>query len=140
MSNSDQPRPTTNVSNNTGSNINVGENNSIRITSGSGAGDTEVQRELNKLRARIQAEAPPETQSAALNRVAELEAAGTAVEPDKITMRLVWLWFSKHLPGLAGTVGSLILGPIGGRVVEAVGDGLTAEVNRYFELDQPSLS
>lgn len=30
--------------------------------------------------------------------------------------------------------------PKEGRVVEAVGDGLTTEVNRYFELDKPSLS
>jgi hypothetical protein len=92
----------------------------------------ELRQALADLKARVEAEAPPEKKEAALERVEELEEAVTAEEPDLTTMEYVKRWFVKNLPGLAGTVTSVVVHPIVGKLVEAAGDALAAEFRRRF--------
>jgi hypothetical protein len=88
---------------------------------------------LAELKQRVVAEAPPEKQPAALERVAELEEAITAEEPDLSTMEYVKGWFARQLPGLAGAVVSVIVNPIVGKLVESAGDMLAGEFRRRFK-------
>ena len=92
----------------------------------------ELRQALADLKARVEAEAPPEKKEAALERVEELEEAITAEEPDLTTMEYVKRWFVKNLPGLGGAVASVVVHPIVGKLVEAAGDALAAEFRRRF--------
>lgn len=91
---------------------------------------------LEELRAQVAAAAPtPEVQAAAAERVAELEAAAIPAEggePDLTTMEYVKKWFVKNLPALAGSVTSLVVHPVVGKLVTAAGDAAVAEFNRRF--------
>jgi hypothetical protein len=97
----------------------------------------ELSQLLAELRAQIEAEAQPEKKEAALERVDELEQAIVEKKPDLTTMEYVKNWFAKHLPGLAGTVTSVVLHPIVGKLVEAGGDALVGEFQRRFEGTSP---
>jgi hypothetical protein len=90
----------------------------------------ELRHMLADLKARVEAEAPPDKKDAALERLGELEEAVTAAEPDLPTKEYVKTWFVKHLPGLAGAVTSLVVHPIVGKLVEAAGDALADEFRR----------
>jgi hypothetical protein len=92
----------------------------------------ELSQLLADLRAKVEAEAQPEKKEAALERVNELEQAIAEKKPDLTTMEYVKNWFAKHLPGLAGTVTSVVLHPIVGKLVEAGGDALVGEFQRRF--------
>jgi len=92
----------------------------------------ELRQLLAELRTQIEAKANPEKKEAALERVDELEQAIAEKKPDLTTMEYVKNWFAKHLPGLAGTVTSVVLHPIVGRLVEAGGDALVVEFRRRF--------
>ncbi len=91
---------------------------------------------LEELRAQVAAAAPtPEVQAAAAERVSELEAAvmpAEGAEPDLTTMEYVKKWFLKNLPALAGSVTSLVVHPVVGKLVTAAGDAAVAEFNRRF--------
>lgn len=91
---------------------------------------------LEALRAQVAAAAPtPEVQAAAEERVSELEAAvipAEGGEPDLTTMEYVKKWFVKNLPALAGSVTSLVVHPVVGKLVTAAGDAAVAEFNRRF--------
>ncbi len=63
----------------------------------------------------------PAKQTAALDRLGELDEAIAAKGPDIITMAAIRTWFGKNLPELAGTVVSLLVSPLVGKAVEAVG-------------------
>lgn len=93
-------------------------------------------RALEELRAQVAAAAPtPEVQAAAAERVSELEAAAIPAEggePDLTTMEYVKKWFVKNLPSLAGSVTSLVVHPVVGKLVTAAGDAAVAEFNRRF--------
>ncbi len=91
-----------------------------------------LQRALVDLKAQVEAAAPPDSKNAALSRVAELEEAITASEPDLTTMEYIKHWFTRNLPELAGAVTSIVVHPIVGKLVEAAGDGLAAEFRRRF--------
>jgi hypothetical protein len=84
------------------------------------------------LKAAVEGAAPAEKKAAALERVAELEDAVTADVPDLTTLEYVTSWFAKHLPALAGSVTSLVVHPLVGKVVGAAGDSLVAEFRRRF--------
>jgi len=93
---------------------------------------------LADVRAQVADQAPPELREAALERVDELAEAIVAEEPDLTTMEYVKKWFAKHIPTLAGTITSVIVHPIVGKLVEAAGDVLAAEFRRRFGGTQPS--
>lgn len=82
---------------------------------------------FTELEAEVAAQAPPERRAAAVERVAELEQAVLADEPDVTTIQYVGRWFRSNLPQLAGSVLSLVVHPIVGKLVGAAGDALVAE-------------
>ena len=88
------------------------------------------------LRTRIQAEAPAGQQTAALERVDELEAAVGAEKPDLTTMEYVRAWFVRNLPKLAGAVAAIVVHPIVGKVVEAAGELAAGEFRQRFGPEQ----
>jgi hypothetical protein len=98
---------------------------------------TELRRALGELRARVAAEAPWGEQAAAHERVTELEAALTTDKPNPTTLtKLEYVrdWFLENLPGLAGSVTSIVVSPIVGKLVAAAGDTLVAEFQRRFPI------
>ena len=97
---------------------------------------TELRKLLAALKARVEAEAPPEKKDGAFERVEELEAAVTAKEPDLTTMEYVKRWFVKNLPTLAGAVTGVVVNPIVGKVVQAAGEGLAAEFRQRFGIEK----
>jgi hypothetical protein len=97
----------------------------------------ELRRAIEDVKAQIVAEAPPEQQAAALERVDELEQAVVAEEPDLTTLQYVRKWFGKNLPKLAGSVTGLIIHPVVGKIVEASGDLAASQFRQLFG-DRPS--
>lgn len=94
-----------------------------------------LRRQFQALRTLIEREAPAGTKELALQRAAELEAAllDQGVQPKTLTkMEYIRDWFIEQLPAIAGTVGSLVVHPLVGRLVEAGGDALIAEFKRRF--------
>lgn len=97
---------------------------------------SELRELLSELKARIEAEAPPEKKDAALERAQELEEAVTAKAPDLTTMEYVKQWFVKQLPAVAGTVTGIVINPIVGKLVEAAGEGLAAQFRKRFGIEK----
>jgi hypothetical protein len=87
---------------------------------------------LARLRAQVEAEAPPEQREAAVAKVEELAEALAQPQPDLATMESVRNWFGRRLPALAGSVAGLVVHPIVGKLVGAAGDALAAEFRRRF--------
>ena len=93
----------------------------------------ELKAALESLKSQIVAQAPPEKASAAAERVAELEEAIGAAEPDLSTMEYVTSWFAKNVPSLAGAVTGLVIHPVVGKMVGAAGEAFATEFQRRFE-------
>ena len=92
----------------------------------------ELRRAIEAVKAQIVADAPPEQQAAALERVDELEEAVVADEPDLTTLQYIRKWFGKNLPKLAGAVTGLIVHPVVGKLVEAAGDLVAEQFRELF--------
>lgn len=90
----------------------------------------ELQRAFAELRAEVTQRVPEERKDPAMERLDELEEAVTAEEPDVTTIEYVKRWFSKHAPGIAGSVVGVLVNPIVGKLVQAAGDSVAAEFNR----------
>ena len=85
----------------------------------------ELARIFAEARAKVAQEAPPERREAAVERVDELEQAVTGEEPDLTTIEYVRAWFARVLPSIAGSVTSVLVHPLVGKVVQAAGESLT---------------
>ena len=96
----------------------------------------EVRKMFDELRAAVEREAPPEQKEKALERVDELKEAVTAEKPDLTTMEYVRNWFVKHLPSAAGSVVSLIVHPLVGKLVEVGGDALASSFRSRFGIEE----
>jgi hypothetical protein len=92
----------------------------------------ELRQMLAQLKSKVEAEAPDDKKNAALERVDELGQAITEKKPDLSTMEYVKNWFGKNAPSLAGSVVSVVVHPIVGKLVEAAGDVLTADFKKRF--------
>ena len=114
-----------------GGQVAVGKDIAQSQTVGTAAVTTEELAELraafSQLATEVEAQAPPERRAAAVERVAELEQALLADEPDITTVQYVGRWFRSNLPQLAGAVVSIVVNPIVGKLVGAAGDALVAE-------------
>jgi len=116
----------------------VGRENSQTRVTGAGSGVVteadldELRRVLFDLQAQVDTHSPPDQKMAATERVQELRTAIISRKPDLTTIEYVRNWFAKHLPALAGSVGSVVVHPIVGRLVEAAGDTLAEEFRRRF--------
>jgi len=107
----------------------VGESSRSQVTE---ADLATIRQLFADLRHQIEAQAPAEKKDSAVERIAELEEAVIAKEPDLTTMEYVKKWFSKHLPQMAGMVAGVLVNPIVGKVVEAAGDLAAGELKRRF--------
>jgi hypothetical protein len=87
---------------------------------------------IEALKQQVSTEAPPDKKEPALEKVSELEKAITDEKPDLSTMEYVRNWFVKNIPALAGTVTSLVVNPIVGKLVEAAGETIAQEFKRRF--------
>jgi hypothetical protein len=92
----------------------------------------ELREAFSRLKALVVAEAPAEQRDDALGHIAELEQAVLAEKPDLSTMEYVRQWFGRNLPKLAGVVGSVVVHPIVGVLVQAAGETLAAEFRMRF--------
>jgi len=101
--------------------------------------EAEWQKEFDKVRAKVEQEAPPEKKEQALEHVDELKEAVAAKEPDLSTMEYVKNWFLNHLPSVAGSVTGLIINPLVGKLVEAGGDALAASFRHRFGVEASEL-
>jgi formate dehydrogenase maturation protein FdhE len=91
---------------------------------------------FEELRTKIAQEAPPAEKDKALERVDELQEAVTAREPDLTTMEYVRNWFVKNLPSVAGSVVSLIVHPLVGKLVEVGGDAMATTFRKRFGIEK----
>ena len=82
------------------------------------------------LRTEIEASVPPEKKEEALQKADDLQKAVLAKKPDTSTMVNIRDWFVKNLPGMAGTVTSVLVNPIVGKLVQAAGDMAVKEFQR----------
>ncbi len=89
-------------------------------------------REFAALKEEVISQAPAQQRDAALERVEELEQAVASDQPDLPTMEYVRNWFVRNLPKLAGSITSLVVHPIVGKLVAAGGDALLGEFRRRF--------
>ncbi len=96
----------------------------------------QLHRMFAELKTKIEQEAPAEEKEKALERVDELKEAVTAKEPDLTTMEYVKNWFGKNLPSVAGSVVSLIIHPVVGKLVEVGGEALAATFRRRFGIEK----
>ena len=92
----------------------------------------ELRSAIEAVKAQIVAEAPPDQQAAALERVDKLEEAVVAGKPDLTTLNRIRNWFGKNLPKLAGSVTGLIIHPVVGKIVEAAGDLAARQFRELF--------
>jgi hypothetical protein len=107
----------------------IGEQAQVQVTED----DMVAIRELfTELKRQVEAQAPPEKKTSAMERVEELEEAVAAEKPDLTTMEYVKRWFSKHLPQLASAVVGVLVNPIVGKVVEAAAELAAGELKRRF--------
>jgi hypothetical protein len=91
---------------------------------------------FEELKTKIAQETPPAEKNKALERVDELQEAVTAKEPDLTTMEYVRNWFVKNLPSVAGSVVSLIVHPLVGKLVEVGGEAISTTFRKRFGIEK----
>jgi hypothetical protein len=85
------------------------------------------------LRANVAADVDPGHQQEALAEVGELESSLVTKTPDAGRVRKALRWFREHAPQLAGTVASVVVHPLVGRVVEGAGEAVAKRVREAAE-------
>ena len=118
------------------SQVAVGKNIRQQQNSGSAEVSQEDLKQLqglfDDLKKQIELQAPAEKKAGAQERVEELQQEITSKKPEPATFEYVKNWFGKNLPSLLGSITSLVIHPVVGKVVEAA-SGLAAEaIKRQF--------
>jgi hypothetical protein len=88
---------------------------------------------FDDMKAEVAAQAPPEKREEAAAHAAEIEKAVVAKKPDPSRVRKALRWFREHLPQVLGTVTSVLVNPIVGKVVSAAGDVVAKEFREAIE-------
>lgn len=100
----------------------------------------EMREALGGLRDRVAAEAPRELIPEALEELSGLEDELTEeeVDPEELPGRLerVRNWFIEHLPAMAGTVSSVVIHPIAGRLVQTVSEAAARSLGEKLGLPE----
>jgi hypothetical protein len=104
----------------------------IHIGSMQVGADASLETLLATLRQAVAAQAPPEVQSRALQRVDLLAEALAEREPDLGLMESAVNWFQKRLPSLAGAVVAVIFHPAVAKIIESAGESTLAEFQQRF--------
>lgn len=86
---------------------------------------------IAKLRDQVAAQAPPDQRDAALKQIDKLQEA-ILPQPKLSRMQEVRDWFVKHAPSLIGSVTSIFINPILGKIVEATGEMAAASFTKRF--------
>jgi hypothetical protein len=111
----------------TSSQVSIGDYNTVTQRVGLTEDEVaELRGVFDGLRRDVAAQVPPEQRDEALAQAAEVEAAVVADEPDPGRFKRALAWFRAHAPQVAGTVASVVVSPIVGKVVEAAGDAIAA--------------
>jgi hypothetical protein len=92
----------------------------------------QIRKLFTDLKDQIAKEAPPDKKDAALERVGEMESEITSKKPSLTTLEYVRDWFAKNAPMLLGSVTSIVVNPLVGKVVQAAGDIAVSELKKRF--------
>jgi len=87
---------------------------------------------FDELKKQVEQQAPPDKKAAALERVDELQQEVTSPKPEPTTFAYVKNWFGKNAPALLGSVTSLVVNPLVGKVVEAASNVAAEAIRRQF--------
>ena len=87
-------------------------------------------------RTKVEVEAPPEHRQEALAQTEELERTVLAAQPDPGRIQSILGWFKKNAPQVAGTIVSVVVNPLVGKVVEAAGEAIA---ERFREVVKEAL-
>ena len=94
---------------------------------------SELRGVFDGLKREVESQVPPEQREEALAQAAEVEASVVAGEPDPSRFKRALAWFRANAPGLAGTVASVVVSPIVGKVVEGAGDAIAGRFRQAIE-------
>ena len=114
------------------SQVNQGNNNSIRVTRLSSEQNSALEELFSDLYFKL-ADTPLKVSDHedAVEQVEELKSTVTnSKAPDVGRMRSVISWFKDHIPALAGAVVSIVVNPIVGQLISAGGDLVVREYNQ----------
>ena len=118
----------------THSQIVMGDYNTISQRVGLTPNETEELRSVfSDLRTTVAEQAQPERREEALAKAEELERAVVAEQPDPGRIRKVLRWFRDNAPQLAGTVVSVVVNPLVGKVVEGAGEAIADQFRELVE-------
>jgi hypothetical protein len=132
----DQPKFSINITDVDRSSFAIGDYSSVIQNNGLTQEEAvALQDTFERMRADVGAKAPPEQREEALRQATEVEQAVVAAQPDAGRVKRALRWFRDNAPALAGTVVSVILSPLVGKLVEGAGTELS---KRFFEeIDEP---
>jgi hypothetical protein len=88
---------------------------------------------FEQLRSSVEEEAPPERRDEAVAQANELERAVVSERPDAGRVRRVLRWFRENAPQLAGTVVSVVVNPLVGKVVEGAGEAIADQFKELID-------
>jgi hypothetical protein len=112
----------------------VGDYNTVSQKIGLSPQETAHLRSLfGDLRTAVAAQAPPDQREAALSEAKDLEGAIVAEHPDPSRVRSALRWFRDNAPQLAGSVASLLVNPLVGKVVEAAGEVVAGQFREVVD-------
>ncbi|MFL5824956.1 MAG: hypothetical protein ACJ76V_00375 [Thermoleophilaceae bacterium] len=93
----------------------------------------ELKSVFGDLKTAVADQAPEDRRDEALAQAEELEQAVVATEPDPGRIRKVIRWFRDNAPQLAGTVASVVINPLVGKVVEAAGEAIADQFRQVVK-------
>jgi hypothetical protein len=93
----------------------------------------ELKSVFGDLKTTVAEQAPEDHREEALAQANELEQAVVATEPDPGRIRKVIRWFRDNAPQLAGTVASVVINPLVGKVVEAAGEAIADQFRQVVK-------
>jgi len=118
----------------TQSQVVVGDYNTVSQKVGLTPEETaELKSVFGDLKTTIAEQAPEDRRDEALAQADELEHAVVAAEPDPGRIRKAIRWFRDNAPQLAGTVASVVINPLVGKVVEAAGEAIADQFRQVVK-------
>lgn len=107
------------------STITIGDYNTVIQHNGLTPSEAaELRQAFVDLRSHMGAKVPPARRYEALEQVTELEQAVVAEKPDPGRVKRVLRWFKEHAPEVVGTVLSVVVHPLVGKIVESAGEAI----------------
>jgi hypothetical protein len=88
---------------------------------------------FQQLRSSVEEEAPDARRDEAVAQAEELERAVVSERPDAGRVRRVLRWFRENAPQLAGTVVSVVVNPLVGKVVEGAGEVIADQFKQLID-------